>query len=425
MTRKSRRDFIRASSLLVAGGAMTGGLGGSRSSRAFGGDLIRVGLIGCGSAGKETLVELLDTTTGPVKLVAMADAFGDRIQAAFRQLRSRHQARVDVSREHRFVGLDAYQSLLSVDLDLVVLAAPPAFLPLHFEAAVAAGKHVFMEAPVAVDAPGVRRVLQTGAAAAENSLAVAVGLRHRHEPVHRDTIAQLRNGVIGKPVMLRVYRNGGCLRARQRHGGQSELEYQLRNWHFFSWLGGDQIVERQVHNLDVGNWLMNQFPIAVNAQAACRGQRRSGQMPGDTCDQFFCEYSYGDGTRMFSQCRHVPNCWNNVSEHVHATQGRADISGGKIYGQTGERIWRTKGHRRGGRQQDHDLMNALRQGAVPNETDYAAKSTLTAIMGRMAARSGRAVSWEEAFCSPVSLADIDALRSLENPAPLLPDTTGI
>lgn len=424
MTQKSRRDFIRASSLLVAGGAMPGGLGIARSAHAFGGDLIRVGLIGCGGCGREAAARMLDTSSGPVRLVAMADVFGDRIQAAFRMLKSRHRDKVDVPHERRLIGLDAYRPLLALDLDLVILATPPGFRPLHFEAAVAAGKHVFLERPVAVDVPGVRRVLETGAVALQKNLAVAVGLQHRHEQRYRETIGQLQAGLIGDPVTLRVYRNAGSLRGRPRQPSQTELEYQLRNWPFFAWLSGDQIVERHVQNLDVGNWLMGAVPVSVNGQGALAKRRASCEELGETYDQFFCEYAYPDGTRMFSQCRHLPNCWNNVSEHVQATRGRADISGGKIYDRSGERIWQTKSARSGRQQQHRDLIEGLRGGYIPNEAEYGAQSTLTAIMGRMAAYSGQLVTCEEATSSAASLATVDDLMSLEDTAPVLPDADG-
>ncbi len=429
MTQKSRRDFIRASSLLVASGAVAGGLSIARSVHAYGSEQIRVGLIGCGACGKEAAIRALSTTSGPVRLVAMADAFGDRIQSALRAIKSRHAEQVEVPRERCFVGLDAYRNLLASDLDLVILATPPGFRPLHFEAAIAAGKHVFMEKPVAVDAPGVRRVLRTGALAQQKSLAVAVGLRHRHEQAYRETIAQLQGGMIGEPVALRVYRNGGGLRPGLRRHRQSELEYQLRNWQHFNWLSGDQIVEGHIHNLDVGNWLMNAFPIAANAQGQRGRECDSGgghaqASYGQTFDQFFCEYTYPNGVRLFSQCRHRRNCWNNVSEHMHATLGHADISGGKIYDQAGTRIWQTKAPRGGQQQQQHDLLAALRSGHITNEIDYAAKSTLTAIMGRMAAYSGQVISWEQAFTSKSSLADCDHLLSLNDRAPVLPDAHG-
>lgn len=422
MTQKSRRDFIRASSLLVAGGAVPG-LSIVRSAHAFGADLIRVGLVGCGRCGTEAAVRLLNTSGGPVKLVAMADVFGDRIQAAFRRLKSRHAERLDVPRDRRFTGLTGYRQLLGVDLDLVILATPPAFRPLHFEAAVAANRHVFLEKPVAVDPVGVRRVLQAGAAAEARQLAVAVGLQHRHERAYQETIARLHDGLIGHPVAIRVYRNGGPVRHRPRQKHQRELEFQLRNWSCFSWLSGDQIVDRHIHNLDVANWLMKGYPQHANAQGG-RTPSSSASPDGPTFSQFFCEFTYHGGTKLFSQCRHAANCWNNNSEHVHATHGRADVSGGKIYDETGQRIWQTSAPRGGGQRQQEDLIAALRRGRYRNEVDYGAKSTLTAIMGRMAAYTGQLVTWQEAFCSDLRLADVDRLASLEDPAPIMPDARG-
>ncbi len=424
MIQKSRRDFIRASSLLVASGAVTGGLAIARSANAPGSDMIRIGLIGCGSCGKQAVVRALNSACGSVKLVAMADVFGDRIQSAWRQINSRHADATDVPRAHRFTGLHAYRELLVQDLDLVILATPPGFRPLHFEAAIAAGKHVFMEKPVAVDAPGVRRVLRTAAIARKKSLAVAVGLQHRHEQAYRETIAQLQNGVVGTPVALRVYRNGGRLRPAVRRPHETELAYQLRNWCFFGWLGGDHITDRHIHNLDVGNWLMDAYPIAANGHGGRDRECETRNDCGETFQQFFCEYTYASGARMFSQCRYLSNCWNNVSEHLHATSGRADISGGKIYDPGGQMIWQTRAPRGGGQQQQIDLFAALRAGHLPNEADYAAKSTLTAIMGRVAAYTGQIVSWEQALNSERSLAHVDSLISLDDQPPVLPGPDG-
>jgi predicted dehydrogenase len=368
-------------------------------------------------------VRQLDASSGPVKLVAMADVFADRIQAALRQLKSRNADRVDVAGEHRFTGLDAFQQLLQVDLDVVILATPPGFRPLHLEAAVAAGKHVFMEKPVAVDSPGVRRVLRAGSLAQRQGTAVAVGLQHRHEQAYQETIAQLHSGLIGNPVAVRLYRNAAALRPRPRQPRQTELEHQLRNWAFFSWLSGDQIVERHVQNLDVANWVLQGYPVEANAQgglAVDGGRQRCGQV----YDQFFSEYTYAGGVRVFSQCRQVRDCWNNVSEHIHCSEGHADISGGKIYDRHGQRIWQTKTPRGGSQQQQYDFIAALRHGMRPNETEYAAQSTLTAIMGRMAAYTGHPVSWQEAFESQQSLADVDHLVSLDDSAPVLPDRDG-
>ncbi len=387
MAQKSRRDFIRASSLLVAGGAVTGPLGIARSAHAAGSDQLRVGLVGCGKSGKDAVAHLLHLG-GAIQLVALADVFGDQIQAAYRQLKGRHGQRADVARAGRFAGLDGYRHLLGAELDLVVLATPPGFRPVHFEAVVAAGKHVFMEMPLAVDAVGVRRVLRAAEVAQKRGLCVAVNLPHRHEPAYQETIAQLRSGRVGAPVAVRVYRNAGELRPRTRVAGQSELEHQLRNWPFFTWLSGDRIVERHVTNLDVANWLVGGFPNTARSQGGQTAADRSA-LPQQTWDQFFCEFTYPQGARLYSQCRQARNCWNNVSEHVHLTHGSADISGGKIYDAAGQRIWQTKTPRRGAALQYENLIAAIRQGSPSSEAAVAAKSTLTAILGRQAAYAGR------------------------------------
>lgn len=417
---KSRRDFIRASSLLVAGGAVTGGLAIGRSAHAVGSDLVRVGLIGCGKRGRDVVLHALNTTSGPVRLVAMGDVFGDRLQAAYRHLKSVHGDKVDVPVERRFVGLDAYRAVLNEDPQLVVLGAPPAFRPLHFEAAVEAGKHVFLEQPLAVDPPGVRRAVQAATVARQRNLSVAVGLRHRHDSAYRETIAQLQQGKIGVPLVLRIYRNTGELRPQPRHPGQSDLEYQLRNGPLFTWLSGDQIADQHVHELDVGNWLLQSTPVSANAQGGCRGESRGADSQDtDTAafDQFFCEFVYPQGARMFSQCRRAAQAWNVVAAHAHATAGQADISGGKIYDLAGERIWRADAPRGGPLQQHEDFIAALRAGRIVNEVETAARSTLTAILGRMAAYGGQFITWDEVCASNATLANPDVLLSLEDPAP--------
>jgi myo-inositol 2-dehydrogenase / D-chiro-inositol 1-dehydrogenase len=423
----SRRDFIRASSILMAGGAVSGGLGLARAVHAQGTDVIRIGLVGCGSRGSAAAGEALNAAGGPVELVALADVFPDKLQQAYRRIKGEHPDKTRVDPERRFVGLHAYRDLLATDVDLVILATPPGFRPLHFAAAVEAGKHVFLERPVAVDVPGVRRVLSAGAAARDKRLAVAVGLQRRHDAAYQETVQQLHNGIIGDLITLRVYWNGTGVRPRARRRGQTELEYQLRNWYFFHWLSGDHIVEQHVDNLDVGNWLVQDHPQSTNAQGGREVRKRCGEHGldfGQIYDHFFCEYRYGGGTRMFSQCRHMRNCWNNVSEHVDAAAGYADISGGKIYDRAGTMIWQAGSRRAGHQQEFDDLLTALRAGRIPQEAEYGAASTMTAILGRMAAYGGRPVAWDEAMASELTLANTDALTSLEQPAPVEPDDEG-
>jgi len=425
----SRREFIKASSLLVAGGAVGGGLNVARAAHVYGSDEIRIGLIGCGGRGVGAVQQTLNTVqnpaispNGPLKLVAMADVFPDRLQAAYRSIKGQHAALVDVPPDRQFSGLDAYQGVLACDLDLVILATPPGFRPLHFEAAVAAGKHVFMEKPLATDPPGVGRVLAANEEAKKRNLLVAVGLQRRHEKKYRETIQRLWDGAIGDLVCLRVYWNGGGVWVRPRQEEQTELEYQLRNWYYFNWLCGDHIVEQHIHNLDVGNWLLRDHPAECNGMGG--RQVRMGKEYGEIYDHHFCEFTYANGVKMFSQCRHIRGCWNSVAEHAHGTNGQADLSGAKIYSRSGELVWSGKGGGGGHQEEHYDLFAALRQGRIYNEAETGAHSTLTAILGRLATYSGKVVRWDEALNSTVALADVDRLRSFQDEAPVKPQPDG-
>lgn len=428
-TAPSRRDFIKASSLLVAGGAVGTGLGVASAAHAYGSDEIRIGLIGCGGRGTGAVQQALNTATNPairpngaVKLVALADVFPDRLQAAYRSIKGQHSELVDVPQERQFSGLDAYQHLLACDLDLVILATPPGFRPLHFEAAVRAGKHVFLEKPLATDPPGVRRVLAANEEAKQRELLVAVGLQRRHEKKYQETIRRLWDGAIGELVCLRVYWNGGGVWVRPRHEAQTELEYQLRNWYYFNWIGGDHIVEQHIHNLDVGNWLLKDHP------AECHGmggrQVRTGKEYGQIYDHHCCEFTYPNGVKMFSQCRHIRGCWNSVAEHAHGTRGQADISGAKIYAADGKLIWSGKGGGGGHQEEHHDLFAALRRGEIYNEVEWGAHSTLTAIMGRLGSYSGQVISWDDALNSNLALADVEGLNALHDAPPAQPNRDG-
>ena len=421
----SRRNFIKGSGLMLAGSAIPGAsLSVARAAHAFGSDSIKVGLVGCGDRGTGAVIEALNTVGGEVRLTAMADVFADQLQSSFRTLKGKHPTRVDVD-QAKFVGLSAYQNVLASDVDVVILATPPGFRPLHFEAAVAAGKHVFMEKPVATDAPGVRRVLAAGDVAKQKGLAVQVGLQRHHEVRYKECIERLQEGIIGEPILARAYWNGAGVWTRPRVKNQTELEYQLRNWYYFNWLCGDHINEQHVHNLDVINWLMKSHPIEAQGQGG--REVRHGENTGEIFDHHMVEYVYEGGTRLLSQCRQIPGCRNSVGEHVHCTRGSCDISAARIYDPAGKVIWASEAKESSGKgwqqEQDH-LFGALRRGEVPNETEYAALSTMTAILGRMATYSGKLVKWNEAIRSRLSLAATEAMFSIDCPAPVLPDASG-
>ena len=410
----SRRAFLHGTSAVVGASLLpdvAAVRGNARSD-----DLLRIALVGCGGRGTGAALQAL-STAGPVHLVAMADAFRDRLDSSLAEILKERPAQVDVPESRRFVGFDAYREAIDLDVDVVLLVTPPGFRPLHLEYAVNKGRHVFMEKPVAVDAPGVRRVVEAARAARAKDLKIGVGLQRRHDPRYVETVRRIREGAIGKVLSYRCYWNSSGVWTRAREPGMSEMTYQMRNWYYFNWLCGDHIVEQHIHNLDVANWIQGAPPVSAQGQ----GGRavRTGPDTGEIYDHHMVEFSYADGTRLHSQCRHIGGCWDSVSEHAHGTLGVADVSAARITSQGGW-DWR---HRSGEEgvdpyQAEHDaLFAAIRAGTPHMEAEYGATSTMTAIFGRMATYSGRLLKWDEALASNVRLAperlDWDALpRSL-------------
>ncbi|GIX03967.1 MAG: oxidoreductase [Planctomycetaceae bacterium] len=400
----SRRDVLQAGTGVVLAGSMMNQL--APAVWASGEDTIKVGLVGCGGRGTGAAQQAL-STAGNVKLTAVGDAFADRAQGALNNLREAFKQkpeRVAVDNDHVFVGFDAYQKVIDSGVDLVILATPPGFRPIHFEYAVKAGKHVFMEKPVAVDAPGVRQVLEANKIAKEKKLKVGVGLQRHHQRVYLETIQRLKDDkMIGDIVALRVYWNGGGVwePPLKREHAKSEMEYQMRNWYYYNWLCGDHIVEQHIHNIDVGNWVMGEYPVRANGMGG--RQVRTDKRYGEIYDHHYVEFEFANGTRMYSQCRHIPNCWNSVSEHAHGTKGVCDISGGRIKLYDGTE-WRYRGPNTNPYQVEHDvLFAAIRRGDDFNEADNGAMSTMTAILGRMATYSGKMVEMKDALASNLSL----------------------
>lgn len=413
----SRRSFLQGSTLAVVGGS----LALARSAHAAGADeTIRVGLVGCGGRGTGAAAQAL-STTGPVKLVAMADAFEDSLTGSLNSLKKqiKDASRIDVPQERQFVGLDGYQKLLDAGVDLVILATPPGFRPAQFEAAVKAGKHVFMEKPVAVDAPGVRQVLAATAEAKKKGLGVGVGLQRRHQLSYLETIKRLQDGEIGDLVTGRVYWNGAGVwdPRKTREQVASDMEYQVRNWYYYNWLSGDHIVEQHIHNLDVFNWAKGGYPVA--AQGMGGRQVRIDPKYGEIYDHHAVEFEYEDGSRCFSFCRHIPNCWNSVTEHIQGTKGAADLSGATIEVKGGER-WRYRGDKNNPYQTEHDdLFASIRSGNPLNEGEYGALSSMTAILGRMCTYSGKMIKWDEALNASLSLGPTKLTWDAAPPAPVV------
>ena len=439
----SRRGFLKTTSTAVAGGAILGALPVERFAHgASPGTNINVALVGCGGRGSGAAVQALKTE-GEVKLVAMADAFKNQLDGSLRNLEGQFKdrpERIQVAEENKFVGFDAYKKAIA-QADVVILATPPGFRPIHFEEAIRQGKHVFMEKPVATDAPGVRKVLAAAEEAKKKNLKVGVGLQRHHQAGYIETVKRIHDGAIGDVVSMRAYWNGNTPWVRDRKGLEekagrklTEMEYQMRNWYFFNWLCGDHITEQHIHNLDVINWVKGGFP--VRAQGMGGRQVRTSDFRtdkdaitldpntldfGEIYDHHFVEFEYADGSRCFSQCRHINGCWNSVSEHVVGTKGSADVGGYKIFGET---AWRFREREKDAYQQEHDdLFDAIRNNKPYNEAEYGAKSTMTSILGRLCTYSGKMIEWDDAIKSDISLMP----KSFEWDAetPIQPDMHGI
>ena len=414
--RTTRRQFVQRSSTVLAGASLLGGLSVARRAHAAGDDTIRVGLIGCGGRGTGAASQALRADAN-VKLVAMADAFRDNLEDKLQVLSRDNDIRdkIDVPKERQFAGFDAYQQCIDSGVDLVILATPPGFRPIHLAAAIAADKHVFMEKPVAVDGRGIRSVLEAVAQAKEKKLGIGVGLQRHHQTPYLETVKRLQDGEIGDIVSARAYWNGAGVWVRPRKDDQTEMEYQMRNWYYFNWLCGDHIVEQHIHNLDVINWVKDAYP--VRCQGMGGREVRRGENHGEIYDHHAVEEEHADGAGRFSLGRHIPNCWNSVTEHVQGTKGRADISGSRIETADGSR-WRYRGDNPNPYQVEHDdLFASIRSGNPLNEGEYGAYSTLTSIMGRMATYSGKMVTWEQALSSELDLSPTKYAWDAEPPKP--------
>tara|TARA_R110002049_G_scaffold27321_2_gene93994 strand:+ start:57419 stop:58753 length:1335 start_codon:yes stop_codon:yes gene_type:complete len=395
----TRRAFLKTTSAAAAGAALTSTV--ARTAHAAGSDEIKFVVIGTGGRGSGAAANIMNTG-GNVKLVAVADAFEHKAASAIRGLSAKYKDMVDVPPERVFTGLDGYKAAIDVDCDLVVIATPPGFKPMQFEYAVNKGRHIFMEKPVASDAVGVRRVLKSVEESKKKNLMVGVGLQRRHEPRYTETIKRIHDGAIGDVVASRVYWNGNGIWYRNKDEGQSEMAFQCNNWYHFNWLSGDQICEQHIHNLDVGCWVHGAYPVECNGMGGHEQRMNGDGSMSQIFDHTACEYTFADGSKMFSQGRHLKGGWTNVGEFVHGTKGSSDPSG-QIFGanewQYVERdssgVKKKNPNAKGHQLEQDDLIAALGRGEIYNEGEYGAHSTLTAILGREACYSGKIVKWDE------------------------------
>jgi predicted dehydrogenase len=417
----SRRDFLKTGAAAGAA-ALTANLTLLENVHAQGTEVIRVGLVGCGGRGTGAATQCV--RGGPnVRLVAMGDAFQDRLDSARTRLMNDQNlaGRVDVPANRCFTGLNAYEQVLA-NCDLVILATPPGFRPTHIRAAVNARKHVFTEKPVAVDGAGVRTVLTAFEDANRHRLSCVAGTQRRYQTSYREAMQRLLGGDIGNITSGRCYWNQGSLWHRARTPQMGDLEWQLRNWLYFTWLSGDHICEQHVHNLDVMNWALNDHPVRAVGMGG--RQARTGREFGHIYDHFAIDYEYPNGVHVLSMCRQIAGCANNVSEAVAGTRGRWTSQRQAI---TGERPWSFRGRDNDPYQQEHvALIESIRAGRPINDLRQVAHSTLTAIMGRMSAYTGRAITWEQAMNAEGSLMPSGLAWDMRLPVPpvAIPGTAG-
>lgn len=397
----SRRQFMTTTTIAAAGGAIATDVIAS-PVHAAGSDVLQVGLIGCGGRGSGAAKQALLADKN-VRLTAMADVFEDRLQSSLNSLSANERLsdKIDVPPERQFVGFDAYKQVMASDVDVVLLTTPPHFRPIHLKAAVDAGKHVFAEKPVAVDAPGVRSVLKTCAEARRRKLSVVSGLCLRYDAGFRETVQRLHDKAIGNihTLMANDYRGGIWVKPRQPDW--TDMHWQMRNWYYFTWLSGDFNVEQHVHNLDVCAWIMNGYPTSAIGMGG--RQARTDARYGNIYDHHSVSYQYENGARLVSNCRQQSYCKNNISVFAQGSKGVAEVSERRLEITTDSK-WQFKEKVKNMYQVEQDeLFAGIRQGKPLNNGEYMANSTLLAIMGRMATYTGQEVTWEQALNSEQDL----------------------
>lgn len=399
----SRRHFLKTSAGAASAMALTAGT--RARLHAAGSDSVRIGLIGCGGRGSGAVVSALSVNPA-ARLTAMADAFDDRLQTARKSLKGRAEDQIAVDDDHCFAGFDAYRELLESGVDVAILAGPPHFRPRHAEACIDAGVHVFAEKPMAVDTPGVHRILAAGRKAKRKNLSFVSGFETRYGDNSREAVKRLHDGAVGKILSMEGTFCTGHLWHRGRQPDWTEMEFQMRNWYYFTWLSGDHIVEQHVHFMDLVGWIMHEEP-PLHAWGLGGRQVRVDPKYGDIFDHHAVIYEYADGERVYAFSRQQPGCYNDVSYMVQGTKGRMT----KGTGAWGRFIIEAEDTWDSGREKEHSELNTFREmfagmrsGEPINDSVAMARSTMLAILGRMATHSGQKVTWEQAFRSQKVLA---------------------
>ena len=417
----SRREFL-VSSAILAGAAATGGLVHPRSVHAAGSDAVRIGLIGCGGRGAGAVASALSVNPS-AKLVGVSDAFKDRAETACAQLKKMFPDQVAVDSDHLFDDFNGYLRLLESGVDVALLAEPPHFCPKHAEACVEAGVHTFLEKPMAVDSPGVRRILAAGQKAKEKNLSFVSGFETRYSEAARQAVRRVHDGAIGRIVSMEMTYNTGLLWHRGRQPDWTEMQFQMRNWYYFTWLSGDHIVEQHVHLADFTNWIMQEEP-PLHAWGYGGRQVRTDPKWGDIFDHHAVVYEYAGGARLYAFTRQQANTYNGVSKLVEGTKGILHTPGGWTnYVITGAEEWTAP--REDGNPElttFREMFDGIRAGKPINDSREMAHSTMLAILGRMATHSGQRITWDEAFKSDLVLAPASYAWNAD--PPVLPGPNG-
>jgi predicted dehydrogenase len=412
----SRRGFLQQSGSLL-GSALAASLPIARSAHAAGSDILRVGLIGCGGRGAGAAVNALNADPN-ARLVALGDVFPDMLNSTRANLRAAKPEQTAVDAEHCFVGFDAYQQVIDCS-DVVLLALPTYFHPIYLKACVDAGKHVFCEKIHALDAPGVKLVLEAGEIARQKGLSIVSGLAWRYHTGVQETMKRVLDGAIGRITTIEETCNTGSLRSRPRQPGWTEMEYQLRDWYNFCWLAGDLPGLNLVHNLDKAAWAMREEP-PLHAWGMAGRQTRVGPQYGDAWDHFAVVFEYPNGTKMYAYCRQQDGCLPSIADRFIGTKGTCDLLNCRIDGET---PWRYTGPDCNRFDLEHvALFNAIRSGQPINNTLYMARSSMLAIMTTWAGYTGQLVTWDQAMNSTHVVAP--QRLALDAEPPTKPDAAG-
>ncbi|MHC4401260.1 MAG: Gfo/Idh/MocA family oxidoreductase [Planctomycetota bacterium] len=415
-TTTTRRGFLKKS---AAGAAVLGGLSVARGAHAAGDDIVKIGMIGCGGRCSGAAAQSMNC--GPyVKLVAMTDVFESRVKARLKGLKAQHPDQVLVDDDHCFVGLDGYKKVIEC-ADVVLIACASKFHPMYSEAAIKAGKHVFVEKPHAIDPVGVRRVKAVSDLAEQKGLSIVSGLQSRFHAGWRETVKRIHDGAIGKVVAAQSMFLRAPYRTEARQPGLSELQYQFWNWYHFLWLSGDDVPQSLVHNVDRISWIM-QEEMPTWAFGLAGRSSSFGEVYGDMFDHNTVVYEYDSGARLYALCRTQKGCYNNSGDIIMGTKGTCQLARCRIQGETN---WQFEGTPNNPYQAEQQaLMDAVRSGQPVNSGSYMANSTMIGVLGQITRYTGKETKWDDAVKSDLQYGPSPEEASLDMDPPTTPDETG-